>query len=118
MAGLIARKGAPITFTSPETASAGSSYDPATDTSTVTPGTPADTVTGRAAEIAGDPELYKALSLIESDNPTLQFTPDTVGQMPPLGSSCVWGPDRFTVKNIKRLAMSGVAKAAHIVVGR
>jgi hypothetical protein len=118
MAGLVARKGAPVVFTSSETASTGSTYDGATDTSTITPATPGDQFPGNAMEIDGDPELYKALSLIESENPTLLFTPTTVGSIPPLGAFGVWGGNTYTIKNRKFLAMNGIQKAARLVVGR
>ena len=68
-------------------------------------------------EIDGDPDLYKALELIETENPTLLFKPTIAGQLPPLGASVPWGGETFTVKNIKRLAMNGTPTAARIVVG-
>lgn len=69
-------------------------------------------------EIDGDPDLYKALELIETENPTLLFKPKTVGQLPGLGATVEWGGETFTVKNKKRLAMNGTPTAARIVVGR
>jgi hypothetical protein len=90
-------------------------YNPETDTST--PPTTA-TVTGTAMEIAGDPNLYLQRQLIESENPTLLFTPDTAGQLPGLGWTVVWGGETLTVKDVLRLAMAGTAEAAKIVVSR
>ena len=90
-------------------------YDPATDTTT---GGSTVTVAGTAMEIDGDPNLYLALGLIESENPTLLFTPDTAGELPGLGWTVLWGGETLTVKNIKRLAMAGTAEAAKIVVSR
>ena len=63
-------------------------------------------------------ELFKALELIETENPTLLFKPTTVGELPALGATVVWGGDTFTVRNVKRLAMAGTPTAARIVVGR
>lgn len=111
MAGLTARKGAPVTFSK----TIPGAYDPSTDTST-----PPTTVTveGFAMQVDGDPDLYTALNLIESDNPTLLFTPKTRGVLPMLGFAVPWGGETLTVKNIKPLAMAGVATAARIVVSR
>lgn len=111
LAGLQARKGAPVTFsqTTPGT------YDG--DTGTWSDATTV-TVEGYAVQIAGDPDLYKALGLIESDSPTLSFTPKTPGVIPPLGYTVAWGGETLTVKNRKLLAMNGIATAAHLVVIR
>lgn len=111
LSGLLTKKGAAVTFskTTPGT------YDPSTDTST--PPVNVD-VTGHAMEIDGDPDLYTQLNLIESENPTLLFKPDTPGTMPVLGATVPWGGETFTAKNIKRLAMNGTATAARIVVSR
>jgi hypothetical protein len=111
LSGLLARKGAPVTFskTIPGT------YDAPTDTST--PPTTL-TVDGFAMQIEGDPDLYTALGLIESDNPTLAFAPKTRGVLPTLGFVVPWGGETLTVKNIKPLAMAGIATAARIVVSR
>jgi hypothetical protein len=111
MQGVLARKGARVAFGKvvPGT------YDPATDT-TLPPTTL--TVTGTAMQIASDPELYTQLGLIEQDNPTLLFTPDTVGVLPVLGMTVSWGGEALTVKNITPLAMNGTPTAARIVVSR
>lgn len=111
LSGVLMRKGAAVLFSH---ATPGT-YDPATDTST--PPTIVS-VAGRAMEIDGDPELFKALELIESESPTLLFLPDTPGQLPALGSTVPWGADTFTVKNIKCEAMNGTPHSARIVVVR
>jgi hypothetical protein len=111
LAGLTARKGAPVSCTK----AIPGTYDAATDTST--PPTTL-TVDGYAIQVDGDPDLYTALGLIESENPTLQFTPKIRGVIPVLGMAVPWGSETFTVKNIKPLAMAGVATAARLVVGR
>lgn len=111
VSGVLMRKGAPVTFShgTPGT------YDPATDTTT---GGSVATVTGRAMQVAGDPDLYSRLGLIESDNPTLFFKPDTAGEMPPLGASVPWGNETLIVKNVKANAMNGTPTEAFIVVSR
>lgn len=111
MSGLIRRKGAAVTFTS----TTGGVYDPLTGQTT---GATTVTVTGHAMQIAGDPDLYKELGLVESDNPTLQFVPSVTGVLPSLSATVVWGGNTYAVKNRKPLAMNGTATAAHIVVGR
>lgn len=111
LGGVLTRKGCAVTFTH----STPGTYDPATDTSTAAV---VVTITGHAMEIDGDPDLYLALELIESDNPTILFKPDTVGQIPALGASFLWGGVTLTVKNIKRLAMNGTATAAKLVCVR
>ena len=110
MGGLVAQKGAPVTFTMSA---------PSHDAATGRAGTPTITVvSGNAMEIASDPELLIALGLIDTFSPTLLFTPKTAGRMPDIGASVVWGGEPFTVKNIQRLAMAGTATAAKIVVTR
>lgn len=111
LSGVLTRKGAAVTFSK----STPGSYDATTDTTTAPV---VVTVVGKAMEIDGDPDLFKALELIETDNPTLMFKPDTVGQLPALGATCAWGGTTFTVKNIKREAMNGTAHSARIVIGR
>jgi hypothetical protein len=111
LASVLARKGAPVTFTH----STPGTYDAGTDTST--PPTTV-TVTGLAMQIDGDPEAYAALGLIQSENPMLLFKPDTRGVMPVLGSTVVWGGEPFIVKDVETLAMAGVATAARVRVSR
>lgn len=111
LAGVLTRKGAAVTFS----LSSAGAYDPATDT-TSNPTT--TSVSGHAMEIDGDPDLYKALNLIETDNPTLLFQPAVRGTYPALGSSVVWGGNTYTLKNRKMLAMNGTVTALRCVVGR
>lgn len=107
-AGLVARKGAAVTFT--RTVVVYNSDDTSTSSTT--------TVTGHAMQIAGDPDLYARLQLIESDNPTLLFYPDTPGSIPALGATVAWGGETLTVKNVTPLAMNGTPTAARLVVSR
>lgn len=69
-------------------------------------------------QIDGDPDTYKALELIETENPTLLFAPDTVGELPELGSQVSWGGSSLVVKSRRPLAMNGTATAAMLVVGK
>lgn len=111
-AGLLARKGAAVVFSK----TTAGSYDETTDRTTA-PTTA--TVSGRAIEIGGDPELFKALELIGTDTVLLQFTPDIPGTQPPIDASVTWGGQAYTVKSIPdRLAMDGTAKAMRVVVTR
>lgn len=111
LAGILSRKGAPAVCSH---MTAGT-YDPLTG---VTTGGTTETLSGSAMEIDGDPDLYSALGLIESDNPTLLFRPTTPGTLPDLGWSIAWGGVTLTVKNVTRLAMTGTPTAAKIVVSR
>lgn len=111
LSGLLAHKGAPATFTK----TTPGTYDPSTDTNTAPVTVAVDVL---AMEVDGDPDLYRQLGLIESENPTLLVRPVVPGTLPLLGSTVAWGGETFTAKNIKRLAMNGVATAARIVVSR
>jgi hypothetical protein len=107
LGGTLARKGAAVTYSY---LSAGT-YDPATDTTT---GDSVVTLTGHLMQIDGDPEAYAALGLVQSENPTHLFRPTTVGQMPPLGATVVFGGETLTVKDVEPLAMNGTKTAARI----
>lgn len=108
MRGVIARKGAAVTFTKQIV-----TYN-ADDTSTST----TLTVAGVAMQIEGDPDLYERLQLVESDNPTLLFHPDVPGAIPVLGMTVPWGNETLTVKNVTPLAMDGTPTAAKLVCSR
>jgi hypothetical protein len=108
---LAARKGAPVTFTQTTPGVYDGTTGQWSDDVTVT-------VEGYAMQISGNPDLYTQLGLIESANPTLSFTPKTLGVVPALGMTVVWGGDTLTVKNINPLAKAGIATKAHIVVSR
>lgn len=111
MSGLLAHNGCAVTFShgTPGT------YDPATDTSTA--GTTVS-VSGFAMQIDGLPEVYAALGLVQSENPTLLFRPTAPGTMPALGSTVVWGGETLTVKDVEPLAMNGTATAARVRCSR
>ena len=91
-------------------------YDPETETW----GAPTTTtVTGAAIRVRGVPETYRAPTLIESQAPTLLFTPTTYGELPALGDTVTWPPvggTTYTVRDINPIAPDGVAIMARIVV--
>jgi hypothetical protein len=109
-AGILARKGAAVTFTQ-DTPGA---YDESTDRSA-----PPTTVTvdGFAMQIDGDP-----ICTWRSASSSPRTRPCSSGRrrrvLPALGASVVWGGETLTVKNIKSLAMAGTPTAARIVVSR
>lgn len=105
----VADAGAAVTFslTTPGT------YDAATDTYT-TPTTA--TVAGFAIEVAGDPDTYKALSLVRSSAPSLFFTPSTYGALPAVGYTVTWNSIVYTVRDVSPLSPDGTPIAATIVV--
>ena len=109
--GFLAHRGKAVEFVH----TAAGTHDPATETH----GAPVVTkVKGQAMRVAGDPERYKALELIESESPTLLFTPKTRGELPAMDSVVEWGDVGFSVKDIEPLALNGTATAARIVVSR
>jgi hypothetical protein len=111
LSGTLARKGSAVVFSK----TAAGAYNPLTG---VSAGPTTLTAPGSAMQIDGDPDLYLALGLIESDSPTLLFRPATPGALPDLGWTVVWGGKPMTVKNINPLAMNGTPTAARIVVAR
>lgn len=105
------KTGAAVTFTlqSPGT------YTATTDTY-ASPSS--STVTGTAERVTGDPERYKALELIESEAPTLEFVPDTYGDVPPQGATVSFGGVTWTVRDVQPVAPDGSAVSARVVVVR
>jgi hypothetical protein len=105
--GVLMRKGAAVTFTKviPGT------YNPTTEET----GAPTTlTVAGYAMRIAGDPDEYARLGLIQSEHPMLSFVPDTEGELPEIGWEVVFGGESLTVEDINPCAMNGTATSAHI----
>jgi len=88
-------------------------YDPATDTFTSPTET---TVTGSAIQVRGDPETYRALSLIQSEAPTLFWTPATYGEAPEPGDTVVWASKTYTVRDVAKIQPDGVCIAARVIV--
>ena len=90
-------------------------YDAATRTYS-TPTT--TTITGSAIEVRGDPETYKALSLIESEAPTLMFAPTTYGDEIEPGYTVSWSNVTYTVKSVRHLRPDGVCILSYAVIAR
>lgn len=111
MAGVLARKGALVTFSQTTPGVYDGTTGAWTDDVTVT-------VDGHAMQIEGDPETYAALGFVESLNPTLLFRPAVAGVMPALGMTVVWGGASLTVKDVDPEAMNGIATAARVRVSR
>ena len=107
----LADAGASVTFTQ-QTPGV---YDEATDTFT---GAATVTVAGSAVEVGGDPNVYAALELVQSEAPTLLFSSSTYGALPALGASVTWGGAVYTVRSVDAVAPDGVAILATIVVAR
>ena len=95
-------------------------YDETLDASTST----TTTVTGSAIQVRGKPETYRALSLIESQNPTLLFTPTDYdlhagsAEFVKPGDTVTWASQVYTVKDVAPVAPDGVVIIARIVVGK
>lgn len=85
--------GARVTFVS----TAAGTHDPATATFT---GGAETRVSGVAIRGAGNPKLYKAMGLVESEAPTLNFIPDVVGAATVLGAVVVWEGQTFRVRAV------------------
>lgn len=105
------RKGAAVSFieTLPGT------LDPVTETYS---GATTVTVAGYAVRVAGDPIRYRALELIQSENPTLLFGSTTAGSLPAVGSRVTWNALAYTVRDVEPLAPDGPAILAYIIIAR
>ncbi len=80
--------------------------------------TTATGVTGAAMRVRGNPDTYRALSLIESKSPTLLFVPTTYGgALPPLSDTLVFGGTTYTVVDVNPTAPDGTPIFARLVVG-
>lgn len=108
----LAAYGAPVTFTQTRV-----NYIDAPTDETSTPIT--DTVTGYAMRVRGNPVMYAAQSLIESEAPTLLFAPDVIGTLPRVGAVLAdFGGESYTVAAIYPVAPDGVPILARIMVQR
>lgn len=80
-------------------------------------GTPVvTTITGSAIRVRGRAETYQKLGLIDSQAPTLFFTPTNYGDTPAPGDTVVWGGVTFTAQDVNPIAPDGVTIAARVVV--
>lgn len=91
-----------------------SSYDPTTDSMTVT----SSEIVGVAVRVEGNPITYQRLGLVESEAPTLCFSPRTYGETPAPGDKITWGQVQYTVRDVNPLAPDGVTILAHLVIAR
>jgi hypothetical protein len=106
-----AKNGVSVTFT---LATPGI-YDGTTDTfSSAT----TSTWTGTAQRVAGDAKRYAELNLVESEAPTLLFTPDTLGDTPALNSSCSFSGVVYVVRDVNPWAPDGTTRTCRVVVSR
>jgi len=61
------------------------------------------------AEFLGD-------EAIEADTLNLFFVPETLGEVPPLGSSVSWSSDQYRVKRLRKVAPAGTAIGTYVVL--
>lgn len=109
--GVLSRRGRAVVFSKviPGT------YDAETDSTG-----PSTTLTapGFAMRIAGNPDEYARLGLIQSEHPMLSFDPDTDGNLPGPGWQVEFGGETLTVEDVNPCAMNGTATSAHIRCAR
>jgi hypothetical protein len=91
------------------------SYDSSTNTFS---GGSTSTVTGYAEQVAGDPERYRALELVETEAPTLDFTPDTYNEEPAQDSTVSWGGVTFKTRDVASWKPAGEVISSSVVVVR
>ncbi len=106
----VAAAGAAVTFTR-----VSETYDSTTDGVTNATNT---SIAAYAIEVRGKPDVYRALSLIESTSPTLFAVPVTYGDRPSVGDTVTWGGDVLTVKDVDPLAIDGTVILARCVCTR
>lgn len=108
----IAGVGAPVTFTRATPGIYSATADTRTDAST-------QTVTGVAVRVRGEPSRYRALSLVESEAPTLLFKPTALyAAAPDVGDSVSWAGDTYLVRDVDPVAPDGVLVVARVIVAR
>lgn len=78
------------------------------------------TITGNAIRVRGSPETYRALGLIDSEAPTLLFTPDLYdsANRPAPGDTVVWESLTWTVRDVNPVAPDGITIIARVVITR
>lgn len=82
------------------------------------------TIAGSAIQVRGKPDTYRALSLIESQAPTLLFTPTDYDlaagsdDFVKPGDTVVWAGQTYTALGISPVAPDGFVILARIVVQR
>lgn len=88
------------------------SYDPTTDSSTLT----TTTIEGLAVRTQGNPHRYAELGLVESKAPTLIFVPETYGDTPEPGDTLEWVNETYTIRDVQPWAPDGVTIGCSMVV--
>ena len=89
-------------------------YNPTTGVTT----SATSTVAGHAIRVRGDTETYRALSLIQSEAPTLLFTPATYGEVPQPGDAVTWAHVDYRVRDVNPLEPDGVVILARVIIIR
>lgn len=112
---LVGQAGAPVTFT----LVANSAYNPLTDVGSAPVTT---TLAGFAVQTRGDPVVYSDLELIESEAPTLIFTPATYtgtpADVPILNALVTWNGLVYGVRWTRTVSPSGSAILTKLVIAR
>lgn len=109
IAEIIRGTGFPLTFT----LSAPGEHDPATETF----GAPSTlTMSGYALDITQEPETYESGELVAKGSVKLLWWPDTEGDVPPKGATCVYDGVLMTVDEKLPVRPGGVAFASKVTL--
>lgn len=76
------------------------------------------TITGAAIRVRGSPETNRALGLVDSEAPTLLFTPTTYGERPQAGDTVIWESLLWSVADVNPIAPDGITIMARVVIQR
>jgi len=98
-----------VTFTRTTT-----THDRTTDTITES----TSSIVGTAMKTQGNPARYSALGLIESEAPTLLFTPRTYGDRIQPGDRCTFKGNTYTARDCDHLEPDGVVIHTKVIVER
>ena len=88
------------------------------DETTLLTSTSKTSIEGVAVRGEGDPDRYRALSLIESQAPSLWFVSDNAGELPSVGDEVVWAGVPYTVRDVDPVSPGGTGFGATVVVER
>jgi hypothetical protein len=106
----IKKKGAPVVF---DGAGTPATYDPLTDL--WSGGSPAQ-ATGSAVQVPGDPDQFRALSLVLVNPVTLLVAASGLAIVPVPGNTFTWAGTKYTVRHSEPVAPDGVP-ILHTVIG-
>jgi hypothetical protein len=93
-----------------------------TATGLVTPSV--STIAGSAIRVKGNPDKYQALGLVQSQAPSLFFTPNNYGDCPGPGDTVLWRDPvtqqlaTYAVKDVDPIAPDGFVIAARVVIAK